>query len=60
MQFEGEHLLVGKTGHVFVLIAFTASLLSTVSYFLAGRKENEEKRSWIRFGRISRQRTKAS
>jgi hypothetical protein len=33
MQFEGEHLWIGQVGHIFVLIAFTASLLSTLSFF---------------------------
>ncbi|MCW3093693.1 MAG: cytochrome c assembly protein [Ferruginibacter sp.] len=54
MQFEGEHLLIGKTGHLFVLIAFTTSLLSTIAYFIAGRKSDPaEKLSWVRFARIS-------
>jgi cytochrome c-type biogenesis protein CcmF len=54
MQFEGEHLWIGKAGHVFVLIAFTASLLSTVAYFIASKKNDRfEKSSWIRFARIS-------
>ena len=54
MQFEGEHLWVGKTGHFFVLIAFTASLLSTIAYFIAGKKTDPaEKISWLRFARIS-------
>jgi hypothetical protein len=38
MQFEGEHLWIGKTGHIMVLIAFTASLLSTIAYFTAAKK----------------------
>ncbi len=54
MQFEGEHLWIGKFGHFFVLVAFIASLLSTIAYSIASRKNNaEEKFSWIRFGRIS-------
>ncbi|MEO6549615.1 MAG: cytochrome c biogenesis protein CcsA [Ferruginibacter sp.] len=54
MQFEGEHLLIGKTGHLFVLIAFTTSLLSTIAYFIAGKKsDTAEKASWIRFARVS-------
>jgi len=54
MLFEGEHLWIGKLGHFFVLVAFTASLLSTIAYFTASRKSNsEEKSSWIKFGRIS-------
>ena len=54
MQFEGEHLWIGVVGHLFVLIAFTASLLSTIAYFLASSKtELTEKASWIKFARIS-------
>jgi cytochrome c-type biogenesis protein CcmF len=54
MQFEGEHLWIGKIGHLFVLIAFTASLLSTIAYFIAGKKDNiVEKLPWIRFARVS-------
>ncbi|MEO5892807.1 MAG: cytochrome c biogenesis protein CcsA [Ferruginibacter sp.] len=54
MEFEGEHLLIGKAGHIFVLAAFTASLLSTIAYFVAGTKKDPvEKLSWTRFARIS-------
>ncbi|CAN5685045.1 cytochrome c biogenesis protein CcsA [soil metagenome] len=54
MQFEGEHLWIGKIGHVFILLAFTASLLSTIAYFLAAKKNDPvEKLSWLRFARTS-------
>jgi cytochrome c-type biogenesis protein CcmF len=54
MQFEGEHLWIGQVGHFFVLLAFTASLLSTIGYFTASRKTDPlEKSSWIRFARWS-------
>ena len=54
MQYEGEHLWLGKLGHVFVLIAFTASLLSTIAYFIAAKKDGvAEKLSWLRFARTS-------
>ncbi len=54
MNFEGEHLWIGKLGHIFVLIAFTASLLATIGYFIAARKNDLiEKQSWIKFARIS-------
>lgn len=54
MQFEGEHLLPGKIGHFFVLLAFVASVISTIAYFTASTKTNLiEKRSWLRFARIS-------
>ncbi|MES2893819.1 MAG: cytochrome c biogenesis protein CcsA [Bacteroidota bacterium] len=54
MQYEGEHLWIGKLGHLFVLIAFTASLLSTIAYFQAAKKDGlAERLSWLRFGRVS-------
>ncbi len=54
MQFIGEHLLPGKIGHFFVILSFIASLLATISYFIASRSPNIlEKQSWIRFARIA-------
>ncbi|KAA9038495.1 cytochrome c assembly protein [Ginsengibacter hankyongi] len=52
MKFEGEHLLPGEVGHFFVLLAFVASLVSSVAYFYASAIKNDsEKRSWIFFAR---------
>ena len=54
MQFEGEHLLPGQIGHFFVLLAFVASILSTLAFFTAGRKTDPaEKKNWIRYARIA-------
>ncbi len=54
MQFEGEHLWIGKLGHIFILVAFTASLLASIAYIIASRKSNAaEKYSWIKYARIS-------
>jgi cytochrome c-type biogenesis protein CcmF len=54
MKFEGEHLLIGKIGHFFVLLAFVTSLLSTIGFFIAAKKiELLEKASWVKFGRIN-------
>ncbi len=54
MHFEGEHLLPGQIGHFFVLLAFVASILSTIGYFTASRTADTLlKASWIRFARIS-------
>ncbi len=54
MQFIGEHLLPGKIGHFFVILSFIASLLATISYFIASRSPNIlEKQSWTRFARIA-------
>jgi cytochrome c-type biogenesis protein CcmF len=49
-----EHLFIGEFGHFFILLAFTASLLSTIAYFTASNKTDlQEKKSWIDFARIS-------
>ncbi len=54
MLFEGEHLLAGKIGHFFVILAFIASLIATIGYFKASFvKDSIEKQSWIRFARIA-------
>lgn len=54
MEFEGEHLLPGRIGHFFVLLAFVASIISTIAYFTSSKKTDLwEKRSWLNFARIS-------
>ncbi len=54
MQFEGEHLLPGQIGHFFVLLAFIASIISTIGYFTAARKTDlTEKKSWLNFARLA-------
>ncbi|MBL7703188.1 MAG: cytochrome c biogenesis protein CcsA [Ferruginibacter sp.] len=54
MQFESEHLLPGQIGHFFVLLAFVASIISTIAYFIAARKTDlAEKKSWLSFARIA-------
>ena len=54
MQFEGEHLLPGQVGHFFVLLAFVASIISTIAFFTASRKTDlVEKKSWLNFARLA-------
>ena len=54
MKFEGEHLLPGQIGHLFVLIAFVASIISTISFFKASRvTDTLLKTSWVRYARIA-------
>lgn len=49
-----EWLLPGKLGHLAVVTAFIAAILSAISYFIATRKDNaEDKASWIKFGRMN-------
>ncbi|HWW38983.1 hypothetical protein, partial [Pedobacter sp.] len=54
IQFVGENLLPGKIGQFLIVLAFSASLLSALSYFFAVKnKEPEEQKSWQRLGRIA-------
>ncbi|MBB2151485.1 heme lyase CcmF/NrfE family subunit [Pedobacter gandavensis] len=53
IQFIGEHLLPGKIGQFFIVLAFAASLLSTIAYFFATKNKDLGDRSWTRLGRIS-------
>ncbi len=54
MLFEGEHLLPGQIGHFFVLLAFIASIISTVAYATASyKKDLLEKKSWLNFARLA-------
>ena len=51
-QFIGENLLPGQIGQFFIVLAFCASLLSTVCYFFSCRAQNLEDKSWRNLGRI--------
>ena len=54
MKFDGEHLLPGQIGHFFVILAFVASILSTIAYFTASRAMDiNEKKSWLSFARTA-------
>jgi cytochrome c-type biogenesis protein CcmF len=53
IQFIGENLLPGKIGQLFIVLAFGASLLSTVAYFFAARNHDIADKSWARLGRIA-------
>ncbi len=50
MEFLGEHLWLGQVGHLLVLTAFAASILSTVSFYLAS-KNRADSNSWLQFGK---------
>lgn len=52
IQFLGENLLPGRFGQFFIVLAFCASLLSTVSYFYATKNKDESDKSWQQLGRI--------
>src|SRR4051812_34567909 len=51
MNFEGEHLLPGQLGHFFVILAFIASLIATISFFKASNNTGIIKQSWLRLAR---------
>ncbi|MEJ5960699.1 cytochrome c biogenesis protein CcsA [Pedobacter immunditicola] len=54
IQFVGETLLPGRIGQFFIVLAFAASLLATISYFFASDGKNPEgQKSWQLIGRIS-------
>jgi len=53
IQFVGENLLPGKIGQLFIVLAFVASLLSTIAYFFAVKNKNEQDQSWVRIGRYA-------
>jgi len=57
MKFEGEHLLPGQWGHFFVILAFVASIIATISFFNASRVKRLELpdnyKNWINLARLS-------
>jgi cytochrome c-type biogenesis protein CcmF len=54
MDYVGEHLLPGKLGQFFVVLAFTGSLISTIAYYKsASAKSLQETASWKKMARIA-------
>ena len=52
MNFIGEQLLPGQIGHFFIILSFIASLLATISFFIAsGKTELIEKKRWLTYAR---------
>jgi cytochrome c-type biogenesis protein CcmF len=50
--FKGEHLVPGHLGQFFIILAFGAALLSTISYFFASHQNNKLDKSWLWLGRL--------
>ncbi|HEY2583005.1 MAG TPA: cytochrome c biogenesis protein CcsA [Mucilaginibacter sp.] len=50
--FQGEHLLPGHIGQIFVILSFGAALLSTISYYFATTNTDQLDKSWLRMGRL--------
>ncbi|HVI49383.1 MAG TPA: cytochrome c biogenesis protein CcsA [Chitinophaga sp.] len=54
MKFVGEHLLPGQLGHFFAILAFVASIVAAVSYYMVVKiKEPELQYSWKKLARWS-------
>ncbi len=54
MNYIGEHLLPGRIGHFFVLLFLVASLVATIAYFTAAKRQDlSEKQGWLRIARIA-------
>ena len=52
MDYTGEHLLPGLSGHFFVTLSFIASLVASFSYFkLVQSKDETAKASWKKLAR---------
>ena len=52
MEFIGEHLLPGQTGHFFAILSLMASLVATIAFHKAANNNTiVEKNSWIRLAR---------
>jgi cytochrome c-type biogenesis protein CcmF len=52
IEYIGEHLAWGRAGNLFIMLGFAASLLSSVSYFLGIRNNNDSVR-WRNTGRAA-------
>jgi len=52
INFVGEHLLVGKAGQLFIVLAFGTSLFSAISYYFSVQ-EPLATSPWKKLARIS-------
>ena len=52
-QFIGEHLQYGKIGNLFIILSFTAALVSALSYAFQVFRKNDDPLTWNRLARIS-------
>lgn len=51
IQFNGENLLPGILGNIFIALSISAALMAAISYFMSTRNETGVK-GWKRLGRI--------
>ncbi|MFB6307147.1 MAG: cytochrome c biogenesis protein CcsA [Flavobacteriales bacterium] len=52
MDYKGEHTFIGELGTIFVVVAFAASLLSGIAFFInsLNKQESFEKSEWEKLG----------
>lgn len=50
IAYVGEHLFIGKAGHFFTILSFTAALVASLSYFFA-TQANELSQTWKNLAR---------
>lgn len=54
MKYIGEHLLPGQLGHFFIVLSLVASLVATITFFIANKQTNDlDKKSWLRMARLA-------
>ena len=54
MKYIGEHLLPGDLGRFFLVLSLVSSLLATIAYAIANKKNDfDQKHSWLRIARFS-------
>ncbi|MBC7589325.1 MAG: cytochrome c biogenesis protein CcsA, partial [Chitinophagaceae bacterium] len=54
MKYIGEHLLPGDLGRFFLVLSLVSSLLATIAYAIANKKNDfDQKQSWLRIARFS-------
>lgn len=52
MLYDNEHLLPGQFGQFFIILAFVASIFSSLSFFKSHRAVSEpERKSWLKLAR---------
>ncbi len=54
IEYVGEHLLIGQIGHLFVITAFVAALISFISFWKAqNNKQESGSNGWEKAGNIA-------
>ena len=54
MEYLGEHLLPGQIGQFFSILSLVASMVATIAFFYANKKEIiTEKQSWLKIARVA-------